>query len=125
MSRKSKQKDSILRVLRGTTCHPGAEWIYGQVRQEIPRVSLGTIYRNLKSLKRDGEIVELDSSGTVSRFDGNTGPHYHFRCEQCDRIFDVSEPVNRTIDSRVARETGFKVSHHRLEFRGLCKDCQT
>ena len=125
MARKSKQREAILRVLRGTTSHPSADWVYEQVRREIPNISLGTVYRNLKLLKQKGEILELDLASTLSRFDGNSQDHYHFRCEKCGRIFDVDEPVDKEIDYRVAQKTGFKVSHHRLEFRGLCKDCQS
>jgi len=124
VSRKTKQKEAVLRVLRGTTSHPTADWIYEQVRCEIPNISLGTVYRNLRLLKQDGEILELELAGTQSRFDANTQDHYHFRCEQCGRIFDVGEPVSKTMDDRVAQKTGFKVNNHRLEFRGLCKDCQ-
>ena len=123
MLRKSKQKDSIVRVVRGTNCHPTAEWIYEQVKEEIPNVSLGTIYRNLKLLKQEGEISELGPADTPSRFDSKTQNHYHFRCEQCGHIFDVDELVNKEIDKKVAKKTGFKITHHVLEFRGVCKDC--
>ena len=124
MARKSKQKEAILRVLKGTTSHPSADWVYEQVKREIPNISLGTVYRNLKLLKREGEILELDLASTVSRFDGNSQGHYHFRCEKCGCVFDVDELVDGEIDGRVAQKTGFKVTHHLLEFRGLCKDCQ-
>lgn len=124
MQRKSKQKEVILKVLKDTNSHPTAEGVYEQVKREIPHISLGTVYRNLRLLKQGGDIVELDIAGTLSRFDGTTQPHYHFRCEQCERIFDVDEPVDKAIDSRVAQRSGFKVTHHHLEFRGLCQDCQ-
>jgi len=124
VSRKSKQKEAILRVVKSTKSHPTADWIYEQVRGEIPNISLGTVYRNLKLLKQDGEILELCLAGALGRFDGNVQNHYHFRCEQCNRIFDVDEPVDKTINDKIARKTGFKVTHHRLEFRGLCQDCQ-
>jgi len=68
--------------------------------------------------------MEIDLSGTFSRFDGNQDNHYHLRCERCGRLFDVDEPVNTEIDERVARKTGFQISYHRLEFRGLCQECQ-
>ncbi len=124
MQRKSKQKEVILKVLKGNNSHPTAEGIYGQVKRKIPHISLGTVYRNLRLLKQGGDIVELDIAGTLSRFDGNTRPHYHFRCEQCERIFDADEPVDKAIDSRVAQRTGFTVTHHRLEFRGVCCHCR-
>jgi Fe2+ or Zn2+ uptake regulation protein len=124
MARKSKQKEAILRVVKSTNSHPSADWIYEKVREEIPNISLGTVYRDLKLLKREGEVSEVGLADTLSRFDSNTNNHYHFRCEQCGRIFDVNEPVNEEIDKKIAQETGFKVSHHRLEFTGLCRECQ-
>jgi Fur family peroxide stress response transcriptional regulator len=125
MARKSKQKEAILRVLKRTTSHPSADWIYEQVRNEIPNISLGTVYRNLKLLKQEGQILELDTASTRSRFNGNSQNHYHFRCEQCGRVFDVDEPLNNEINELVAQKTGFKVLYHWLEFRGLCKGCQS
>jgi Fe2+ or Zn2+ uptake regulation protein len=122
MPRKTRQKEAILRVVKGTLSHPGAEWVYEQVKQEIPAISLGTVYRNLRLLKEDGRISGIES-GATGRFDGNTRKHYHFRCEKCERIFDVDLPVNRKLNDKVAERTGFKVDSHRLEFHGLCKDC--
>jgi len=124
MSKRTRQKEAILRVLKSTTSHPTADWIYSDVRKEIPNISLGTVYRNLKLLWQSGEISEMDFSGTFSRFDGNPDNHYHFRCERCGRVFDVDEPVNKETDDRVAQKTGFKIFYHRLEFRGLCRECQ-
>ena len=124
MSRKSKQKEAILRVVKGTTSHPTANWIYDQVRREIPNISLGTVYRNLKLLKEEGQILDIALDGTLNRFDGNTQYHHHFICEQCGRVFDLDEPVDKAMDDNVAQKTGFTVTHHRLEFRGLCIDCQ-
>lgn len=125
VTRKTKQKEAILEVLRGTDSHPTASWIYEQVRKKMPNISLGTVYRDLKMLAQRGEILEIDFSSTVSRFDGNTSNHYHFRCLKCHRIFDIDEKVDLEIDRRVARKTGFDVMYHCLEFHGLCHDCQS
>ena len=122
--RETKQKEAILNVLRRTDSHPTADWIYDEVRKVIPNISKGTVYRNLKILKEDEEISELNLSGTVSRYEGNQKSHYHFRCEKCGRVFDLEEPVNKELDERIAKNTGFKVKYHQLEFRGICKDCQ-
>ena len=127
MSRKSKQKEAILGVVKGTTSHPTANWVYDQVRREIPNISLGTVYRNLKLLKEEGQILDIALDGTLNRFDGNTQYHHHLVCEQCGRVLDVisEEPMERAMVDRVAQRTGFKVTQHRYEFRGLCKDCQS
>jgi Fur family peroxide stress response transcriptional regulator len=122
--RETRQREAILDILRHTDSHPTADWIYDEVRKIIPNISKGTVYRNLNILQDEGEISELRLSGTASRYDGRQENHYHFRCEKCGRVFDLDEPVDRKLDERVAKKTGFKVSHHRLEFRGLCKECQ-
>jgi Fur family peroxide stress response transcriptional regulator len=124
MRRATRQREAILHVLQGTDTHPTADWIYDEVRKVIPNVSKGTVYRNLKVLREMGEISELDLSGTVSRYEGRKENHYHFRCSRCGRVFDLDEPVDRELDARVARSTGFKVACHQLEFRGLCRECQ-
>lgn len=124
MEKKTRQRETILKVLKGTKSHPTADWIHNEVRKEIPTISLGTVYRNLKLLSEKGDILELDLGGKLSRYDAYTEPHYHFRCDKCDSVFNVAEPVNKEIDDRVAGDTGCWVTHHRLEFRGLCGNCQ-
>ncbi len=124
MRRETRQREAILRVLINTKAHPTADWIYEEGRKEIPNISKGTVYRNLQVLQEDGAVTELNLNGTVSRFEAKQDSHYHFRCERCGRVFDLDEPVNNKLDERVAKRTGFTVSHHQLEFRGLCKDCQ-
>ena len=122
--RKTKQKEAIMEVLRGTTSHPTADWVYSEVRKEIPNISLGTVYRNLRLLCQSREILELDLCGNLSRFDARQDDHYHFRCEKCGQVFDVDEPVDKKIDGRIARKTGFVIIYHKLEFRGVCLECQ-
>lgn len=127
MLRKSRQRDAILRVVKGVTSHPTANWIYDQVRGEIPNISLGTVYRNLRLLVEEGQISEIELARTLCRFDGNTQYHHHFICEQCGRVFDVGndERMERAMMDEMSRGTGFKITHHRCELYGLCKDCQS
>lgn len=124
MGRNTKQKSAILRVVRSALCHPDAGWVYEQVRKEIPRISLGTVYRNLRQLRESGAILEIGGQGTLNCFDGKVEPHYHFRCRECGSIFDLDEEVNHEIEKRVTRRTGFKVTEYNLELRGICLDCQ-
>jgi Fur family peroxide stress response transcriptional regulator len=124
LHRHSKQREAILRILTGDYCHPTADQIYDEVRKEIPNISKGTVYRNLEVLQKMGLVSELNLNGTVGRFEIKQERHYHFRCEKCDRVFDIDEPVDRELDRRVASKTGFRIHDHQLEFRGLCHDCQ-
>jgi Fur family peroxide stress response transcriptional regulator len=124
MTRHTKQRETILRILRSTRSHPTADWIYEEAKKEIPHISKGTVYRNLRVLQENGQVSELNLDGTVSRFEAKRQNHYHFRCERCGRVLDVDEPVDTKLDRRVAGRTGLKISYHQLEFRGLCQDCQ-
>lgn len=123
-TRRTKQREVILRVLRGTKCHPTADWVYQQVRKELPNISLGTVYRNLKILTAAGEALELSYGSSYSRFDGTPVNHYHFVCERCGRVEDVPMPVNTELDRAVESLMGYRVRQHRLEFYGLCASCQ-
>ena len=120
----SPEYAAILKILRNTRSHPTADQIYDEVRKDIPNISKGTVYRNLQVLQEDGAISALNINGTQARYEGKLESHYHFRCEKCGRVFDLDEPINKELDERVSKKTGFVVSHHQTEFRGLCKDCQ-
>lgn len=120
----SKHKDTILAVLKSTSVHPSADWIYERVRKEIPSISMGTIYRNLRLLEQDGIICMVAIVGSQARYDGNPCNHYHFICNKCNGIIDLDEPVNKTIQYRVAQKTGFIVKRHCLQLWGICRNCQ-
>lgn len=124
MNRQTKQREAILRLLRSARSHPTADQVYDEVRKEVPNISKGTVYRNLKVLQQMGLISEISLNGSLSRFEAKRESHYHFRCERCGRVFDLDEPVNQELDQRIAKRTGFVVTHHQTEFRGLCRDCQ-
>ena len=122
--RNTRQREVILRILRGTRSHPTADWIYEEARKEMPHISKGTVYRNLQVLQENGQVLELNLDGTLSRYEAKQENHYHFRCERCGRVIDIDEPIDRKLDRKIARKTGLKISCHRLEFHGLCHDCQ-
>lgn len=124
MSRKSSQRDTILRVVKNSHSHPGADWIYEQVKKEIPNISMGTIYRNLRLLTETGKVREINIPGIPSRFDGSTSDHHHLLCEKCGRIFDLDESVDCNMEDIIFQKTGFKTKVHYMKFIGLCIDCQ-
>jgi Fe2+ or Zn2+ uptake regulation protein len=117
----------VLEVVRATESHPTAEAVHRMVRRRLPRVSLGTVYRNLRLLVAEGLVKELP--GPHARFDGNTSEHHHFTCLRCGRIVDVAgpltEPHSRALVSRVAAQGGWSITHHRIEFYGRCAACRS
>lgn len=112
------QKKVILDYLRLVKTHPSAEAIYNATRKKLPQISLGTIYRNLKNLKEKGEILEIPSE--MAHYDGDLSPHSHFICEECRKIFDISEKyyVFQTKKIKVG-----KINNYQVYFYGKCKSC--
>lgn len=124
LRRNTPQRRVILHELCQMTSHPTAAELYGVVRQRLPRISLGTIYRNLEVLHEDGMIRKMEFSGSETRFDGNLDPHYHVRCTECDRVDDLHTTDPGIAPSQPAELGGFQISGHRLEFFGICPDCR-
>ncbi len=109
----------ILDVVRATYAHPSAAIVHRLVRRRLPRVSLATVYRNLRTLAAKGFLLER--AGCVGlRFDGNTAPHDHFTCVACGRIFDVPRLRRRVAPSRA----GFEILEQRTELYGRCARCR-
>src|SRR5438034_7672036 len=110
----------ILEVLRGSDAHPTAESVHRLVRRRLPRVSLGTVYRNLRLLVAEGLAAEIP--GPHARFDANMDAHHHFTCVRCGRIVDVdgplAEPHAEALRTRIASRAGLSITHHRIEVFG-------
>jgi Fur family ferric uptake transcriptional regulator len=119
----TRQRKTILNILRQTKSHPSADEIYELVRKELPRISLGTVYRNLEVLASMGLIQKLELGGTIKRFDWNPNKHYHIRCLVCGKVDDAPiAPLNQ-LEDELYGATVFSIIGHRLEFEGLCPDC--
>ncbi len=122
--RMTRQRRVILEELRKMDGHPTADKIYAVVRKRLPKISLGTVYRNLEVLSVLGEIHKLELSGSQKRFDCISDFHYHIRCTCCDRVDDAPMGPLKDFENRINGETSFKVLGHRIEFVGLCPDCR-
>lgn len=121
--RMTRQRKVILEELRKMATHPSAEDIYEVVRKQLPRISLGTVYRNLEILSELGKIQKLELGGTLKRFDWNTKKHYHIRCINCDRVDNAPMGFMEHVENDLDGTTGYQITGHRLEFLGLCPDC--
>jgi Fur family ferric uptake transcriptional regulator len=123
-TRKSRQREVVLAVVRSTMDHPTAEWVHRQARRALPRIGLGTVYRNLKTLAEEGLIREIHAGGHSARFDGNTGRHYHIRCLGCGRVNDLPMSVDTRFEEEAGRAMNYQVLGHQLEIQGLCPLCR-
>lgn len=127
IQRNTRQRQVILDEVKRSKSHPTADEIYERVRTRLPRISLGTVYRNLDVLAANGEIVKLAPGRTQMRFDGNLTDHYHMTCVHCGRVEDLplvpsDNPVD-ILDQMTSHLTRYGVFGHKLEFVGVCPDC--
>jgi Fur family peroxide stress response transcriptional regulator len=121
----SRKRDAILACLRGTTCHPPAEWVYRQLKPELPDLSLGTVYRNLALFKQEGTIESVGIVDGLERFDGRIAPHCHFVCLGCGAVIDVeTTELSGELVELAGRETGGQVTSYRLNYFGFCEKCK-
>jgi len=122
--RNTRQRQVILDELRGLTSHPTAADLYKIVRQRLPRISLGTVYRNLELLAQMNLVRKLKISGSEARYDGNPTPHSHVRCIRCDRVGDLEEVAYDPGRSFPREMGGYTVFGCLVEFFGLCPACR-
>ena len=122
--RMTRQRQGILEELRKAKNHPSADEIFGRVRKQMPRISLGTVYRNLEILSELGEIKTIQMAGSLKRFDGVPDNHYHIRCVNCDRLIDAPVEVSKSLENAVQVHTDFRILGHQVEFTGICPDCR-
>lgn len=123
--RRTRQLDAVLDVVRVARDHPTAEQVLDRVRRRMPRVSLGTVYRNLEKLAAEGEVRVLHLAGRQSRFDGMTTDHDHFVCDACGGVSDlaVTAPMPTGHTTRLSAE-GYEVRTQTRTFFGTCPGCR-
>jgi len=118
----SMQRVGIIRILQKTNMHPSADTVYNQIRESIPNISLGTVYRNLNDMVESGEIRKVTTPSATDRFDGNTSRHYHLVCQKCHRISDMHE-YSTSLDEDIANRYSCQVLGHEIYFNVVCADC--
>ena len=118
--RYSQQRERIYQAVCATKEHPTAQMVYDTLKPEMPKLSLGTVYRNLQQMAEDGRLMELD--GPVTRFDGEVRPHTHLRCSHCGCVADGELAYDVSLD-RESIARGWQVTSHNLMFMGICPAC--
>lgn len=120
------QRLAIARILSESAGHPSVEDIYGQLKPDFPYMSLATVYRNVLLIKSLGEVLELGFADGSNRYDGNKPyPHPHVVCTKCRKIVDPDLQSLLPMAEEIEEETKFKILSHRLDFFGICKECQS
>ena len=123
--RNTRQRQVILEEIQKLDTHPSAATLYELVRKRLPKVSLGTVYRNLDFLAQTGVIQKLNTGTAEARFDWNPKLHYHVCCLECGRVDDVHDVPSNLVECEVNELQGFDILGHQLQFIGICPDCRS
>lgn len=119
-----RKRNAILHYLQSVTDHPSAETVFTKLKQEIPDLSMGTVYRNLNLFKSQGLAVSVATVNGVERFDGNTDPHVHFICSECNAVIDLMDmEIPKALHKAAEGCCGGEVGDCHLSFTGVCRDC--
>ena len=121
--RASKKRQAIYDALCATKSHPSAEQLYMGLKNQIPDLSLGTVYRNLGVLMQEGLIISVGNVHGQERYDATTAPHTHFVCTCCGRVDDADSTLPLPSYGEFEKRTGWKLTSHSLSFFGRCLDC--
>ena len=120
---KASNKEVILTTVRAMRNHPTADEIYRKLRVDFPRLSLGTVYRNLNIFARNGDIRRVITLEGGDRYDFRTDKHEHMLCENCGQVFDVEAEVELKLKESESASNECTLKGYTLFLHGLCSKC--
>lgn len=118
------QRAAVYEYLSGVEHHPTAEEVFLAVKSKLPRLSLATVYKNLEALVKCGAVSKLTYGDASARYDIRTDHHYHTRCLECGKIWDLNPPEGSKLLEQIKPQAGFDVKDYRLELLGYCRECR-
>ncbi len=120
----SSQREAIIKFLKTRKDHPTADVVFQHIREDIPNISLATVYRNLNQLAASGAILRLTCNGKTDHFDACVEPHYHFLCKNCGSVKDMDmNPIDSLIN-KASENCNYHIDEVSVLFSGICDDCQ-
>ena len=122
--RMTNQRQVILEEIQKVNTHPTADEVYEIVRRRLPRISLGTVYRNLEILSARGLIQKIGPLSSQMLFDGITKNHYHLRCIYCGSVEDAPIDPLENLEKALWEKSDYSIIDHKLEFIGICPKCR-
>ena len=126
MNNYSRQRETILEVIKELKTHPTAEEIYNAVILKDERISKRTVYRNINVLLENGLIRKITMSVGADRYDYVSMPHDHIICEKCGRVYDFFCDVSNQLNEEVKNQLSDKVSlTDNIVLNGICYECKS
>ena len=121
--RNTIQRSLVFDAVNSLHCHATADEIYDAIMKEHPTVSRATVYRNLHRLSEEGKIRKMEIPGGPDHFDHQPHAHYHVKCAECGRVFDVDMDYIPDLEGKIKDAHGFQFTGHNIIFTGICPEC--
>lgn len=122
--RRTRQLAAVADVVNAAHDHPSAEEVHRRVRRKLPRVSLGTVYRNLQKLAAQQHIRVVQLADRATRYDGMLEEHDHFMCERCGAVTDLLRKPSAAPNMSHLGRAGYVVHSLTLTYYGVCPKCR-
>lgn len=120
----TKQRQLIYETVQNSYDHPTADEIFQSVRESMPNISLGTVYRNLGVLAELDMIRKISVPGQADHFDRMSEWHDHMICEKCGRMFDFKLEHESSLADQIASSSGMRVTGYSLVAHCICTQCE-
>jgi Fe2+ or Zn2+ uptake regulation protein len=121
--RMTGSRQAILNELRVNGSHPTADEIHEHLRETLPTISLGTVYRNLEYLAKHGLVRIVRELGGRRRYDAARDDHHHMWCTSCGRIKDVRLAPETSVEALIEDDFGYCIDGCNLALLGTCPEC--
>lgn len=122
----TRQRQLIIDMFFESNGHHSVEELWAKVRKADARVSVATVYRTMKLLSESGLAHARNFGDGQTRYEAaiGRGHHDHLICTNCSTIIEFENDRIEALQDVVAKRHGFKVTSHKMELYGLCRDCQ-
>ena len=123
MERRTRQNQAIWQAIASSSRPLLAQEVLSLAAKVVPKLSIATIYRNLKILQEESIIKTVLIPGQNPRYElSNRVHHHHFQCRQCEKVFDIPSCV-KNLDTLIPKN--FSLEDHEIILYGRCDQCFT
>jgi Fur family ferric uptake transcriptional regulator/Fur family peroxide stress response transcriptional regulator len=119
----TKQRQTVLRVIRESNKHLTANEVFDDARRLLSGISFATVYNSLNYLKNKGLIGEIKLGTDAKLYDRKLTRHDHALCNNCGMLIDMELNIPTKLLEEAANRSKFKPETIELTLRGLCPNC--
>jgi len=121
----TRQRRSVIKAVISSDNRLTPAALYHKLHQDYPDIGLVTVYRTLGLLDNLGLLCKLHTGGDCHTCTiGVPERHHHLICSSCGKVIDFSCRSMAEFETSLAKETGFAIKDHLLEFTGYCQSCR-